>query len=254
MNITLLQYNIEWGNTLTNLDRIESMIRDNLENTDLLVLPEMFHCGFTLSPENVAETMNGVVVNWLQSITNRYRVGIIGSIVVFEDNKFYNRLLFVRPKQEIIVYDKRHLFRMGGEDKKYSSGKERVIAEFKGFRIRPLICYDLRFPVWSRNQNDYDILIYVANWPSVRQNAWKSLLVARAIENQCYVVGVNRVGEDPDNKYEGGSAIIDYKGVYISQSRLGEESIINGNVDIDNLIQFRQKFPAYLDSDRFKII
>ena len=174
---------------------------------------------------------------------------IAGSVAVMENGRYYNRFYFVKPDGSVTSYDKKHLFAFGGEHERFTAGTERVVVEFRGVRILLEICYDLRFPVWSRNQGDYDMILYVASWPAVRVSAWKSLLVARAIENQCYVAGVNRVGSDPSNEYDGGSMVIDPYGRIISSCQDGFESLASALIDMDSLEAFRKKFPVLNDAD-----
>ena len=199
MKVAIIQTALIWENPNANRIQFEEKIRGIEQNVDLIVLPEMFSTGFTMNPETVAETMNGETISWMQTLAKHKNSAITGSLVIVENGKYYNRLVFVLPSGEIKHYDKRHLFSLAGEEKVYTKGKTKLIIEYKGFKICPLICYDLRFPVFSRNVEDYDVLLYVANWPKPRINAWNALLKARAIENMCYVVGVNRIGEDQNN-------------------------------------------------------
>lgn len=253
MKISILQYDIVWQNSKANIDKIENLVNEDVINSDLLVLPEMFHCGFSMNPSSVATTMDGKIISWMRSFSKKNKLAIVGSLVIEEQGSFYNRLIFIKPDGGIAYYDKRHLFRMGGENDYYQQGNNKLVVEYKGVRIRPLICYDLRFPVWCRNKNDYDLLIFVANWPAIRQKAWEALLVARAIENQCYVVGVNRVGNDPSISYSGGSMIVDYCGKVLNYAGKSEGAIICNNIDTNNLLAYKNKFPTYLDADDFKI-
>ncbi len=216
MNIALIQTSIVWENPNQNLKNLEQKINAISESVDLIVLPEMFTTGFTMNPKNVAETMNGETISWLKAISKKKNFAITGSIIITEKGNYYNRLVFIFPSGEIQHYDKKHLFTLAGEDKVYTSGKDKLIFVYKGYKICPLICYDLRFPVFARNVEDYDILIYVANWPKPRINAWDILLKARAVENFCYTIGVNRVGEDFNkHEYIGHSQVIDFFGNYI---------------------------------------
>jgi predicted amidohydrolase len=221
------------------------------ESVDLIVLPEMFSTGFTMNPKDVAETMSGDTVTWLQSIAKSKNVAIVGSLVVKENNQYYNRLLFVFPSGEIEKYDKRHLFTLAGEDKVYTAGKERLIVDYLGFKICPLICYDLRFPVFSRNTENYDLLLYVANWPKPRVNAWDILLKARAVENQCFVIGVNRVGLDNNNhEYVGHSQAVDFLGNYLLDPQKNESFFIV-TIDKSEMITTRKKLDFLADRDAF---
>ena len=252
MKIAYYQQDIVWENTEANLSKIGKVIGTMEQDVDLLVLPEMFHAGFTMDPAKVAEPMNGRVVGFLKKQAKEHDVTIIGSSVIMENGNFYNRLLVVSPKGDIETYDKRHLFSVGGEDKNYVRGDKRLVTIVNSVRIMPLICYDLRFPVWSRSKNDYDVLIYIANWPASRIEVWKTLLKARALENQCYVIGVNRVGKDETITYSGDSMVIDARGNIISSAQ-GEEGLFYADVDIDALNEFREKFPVWKDADDFEI-
>jgi omega-amidase len=252
LKIGFLQCHISWQSTTQNLSRYSQIIKDGLPEIDILILPEMFHCGFTMNPKAVAQTMDGEVVMWMKNLAATSQIAVVGSAVIAEDNCFYNRLLFVKPDGEISFYDKRHLFRMGGEHNVYSPGNKHLIVEYMGWRIKPLVCYDLRFPVWSRNQNDYDLLIYVANWPTPRQDAWDLLLRARAIENQSYVLGVNRIGTDGTMMYSGGSVLVGPKGEVVAGGKTDNDLLFVASANRKSLLQFREKFPVYLDADNFK--
>lgn len=213
MKVAILQTDLVWENPIYNRLTIESKVLSSDKKFDLLVLPEMFTSGFTMNPERVAETMQGETIQWLKSLAKQKKIAIIGSLVIEEEGNYYNRLVFVTPKGEIQHYNKRHLFTLAGEEKVYTKGTEKVIFEYKDWKICPQICYDLRFPVFARNVEDYDLLVYVANWPKVRTQAWDALLKARAIENMSFVIGVNRVGKDANgHDYIGHSQIIDELG------------------------------------------
>lgn len=253
MKIALLQLDTQWKAPQKNREIIHSLIEKEASGADIVVLPEMFSTGFTMKPSEVAETMDGETVKWLLESSKKYNTAITGSLVIEENGNYYNRMLFVTPEGKITKYDKRHLFRMAGEEKVYTMGEERVIVEYKGWRIMPLVCYDLRFPVWSRNRNDYDLLIYVASWPAVRSYPWKSLCVARAIENQAYALCCNRVGNDPKNEYSGDSGIYDFKGEPITLATPGKECVITADLNINALREFRNAFPAYLDADKWTL-
>ncbi|WP_375447268.1 amidohydrolase [uncultured Fibrella sp.] len=255
MNITLLQTELHWQDPVANRAMLEEKIFTLPEPTDLIVLPEMFTTGFTMDARAVAEPMNLTTFKWLKQMAAQTSAVVTGSYVVKENGGFYNRLIWMEPDGQFAHYDKRHLFRMAGEDKTYSAGTSRLVREWRGWRICPLVCYDLRFPVWSRNkqiapdQLDYDLLLYVANWPAPRQNAWDTLLQARAIENLSYVAGVNRVGTDGNgHPYSGGSALIDVKGDILFR-QYDAEAIHQQTLSLDDLQAFRGKFPAYLDAD-----
>lgn len=260
MNVTFLQANLYWHNPVANMAMLEEQIFTLAEPTDLIVLPEMFTTGFTMDAQAVAEPMNLTTFRWLKQMAAQTGAVVTGSYVVKENGQFFNRLVWMQPDGQFDTYDKRHLFRMAGEDTIYTAGTRRIVKVWKGWRICPLICYDLRFPVWSRNNSlndpqafDYDLLLYVANWPSARRNAWNTLLQARAIENLSYVVGVNRVGDDGNqHAYSGDSAIIDFKGdVLFRQS--DTELVHQQTLSLDDLRTFRTKFPANLDADSFTL-
>jgi omega-amidase len=262
MNITLLQSDLYWHDPVANRAMLEERIFALPEPTDLIVLPEMFTTGFTMDAQSVAEPMNLTTFRWMKQMAAQTGAVVTGSYVVRAGNDFYNRLIWMQPDGEFDVYDKRHLFRMAGEDTVYTAGSQRIVREWKGWRICPLICYDLRFPVWSRNVSvsdtyspfEYDLLLYVANWPAARRNAWNVLLQARAIENLSYVVGVNRVGEDANqHPYTGDSAVIDFKGDVLFR-QTDTEVVHQQTLSLDDLRVFRERFPANLDADRFTII
>ena len=248
MKLTILQRDIVWADPAENVRRAEDAINRN-PGADLYVLPEMFSTGFCTQPEGIAEPVENQTVSWMKAKASQTGAAIAGSIAVHEDGKYYNRFHFVTPDGNITTYDKKHLFTFGGEHKRFTAGSERVIVTYKGFRILLEICYDLRFPVWSRNKGDYDMIIYVASWPTPRVEAWKALLTARAIENQCYVVGVNRVGDDPGNNYCGGSRVIDPYGQIMAECEDGKEMEATANVDMEVLEAFRAKFPVLDDAD-----
>ena len=251
MKIALIQTALHWENPEANRNHIEKLVLSITESVDLIVLPEMFSTGFTMNPKDVAETMSGETIIWLQSIAKSKNVAIIGSLVVKENNQYYNRLVFVFPSGEIEKYDKRHLFTLAGEDKVYTAGKERLIVDYLGFKICPLICYDLRFPVFSRNTENYDLLLYVANWPKPRVNAWDILLRARAVENQCFVVGVNRLGLDNNNhEYVGHSQAIDFLGNYLLTPQ-NKEGVFMVTIDKSEMIAMRKKLDFLADRDAF---
>ncbi len=252
LKAALCQMDITWGDKKSNTARAEKFVLST--DADIVILPEMFSTGFDMDPARVAETMEGETVSRLKAVALNSGKAIMCSIIIREEGNYFNRLLFIRPGREIQHYDKRHLFSFSGEDKNFSRGQERLIIEYKGFRILPLICYDLRFPVWSRGSNEFDLIVYIASWPSTRIRVWDTLLKARAIENQCYVIGVNRVGQDPTSLYDGHSCVINYYGEIIATSNEGKEEILEVAVDLGPLLIFRGKFPAWRDSDRFGII
>ena len=248
MRVTILQRDIAWASPELNIKRIDEAIESNA-GADLYVLPEMFSTGFCTEPRGIAECADGGSLAWMKRKAKAIDAAIAGSVAVEEDGCFYNRFYFVKPDGEVTAYDKHHLFTYGGEHLRFTPGRERKVVEFRGVRIMLQICYDLRFPVWVRNRGDYDMILYVASWPTPRINAWSSLLVARAIENQCYVVGVNRVGEDPSCQYCGGSVVIDPYGKHIASCEDGREMEASAEIDMEALRAFREKFPVLLDAD-----
>ena len=253
MQVLLIQAPLVWEKPKLNRNYFEECISASSEKVDLIVLPEMFTTGFTMNPSAVAETMQGETVLWIQSLAKAKNCAITGSIVIEENGNFYNRMLFVFPSGEIQHYDKRHLFTLAGEEKVYTAGTQKLIVEYLGWKICPLVCYDLRFPVFSRNREEYDLLIYVASWPKVRTSAWDALLKARAIENVSYVVGVNRIGEDASgHNYVGHSQVVDCLGEYVVEPQ-ELETIIIAKLDKSKLSEIRQKFAFLNDKDTFEI-
>lgn len=253
LSVALIQTSLFWEDKQANLDMFASKIADIKADADLIVLPEMFTTGFSMKAEEFAEEMGGESVNWLREQAQNATATIVGSIIIKEEDKYYNRLIWIRPDGTFEHYDKRHLFRLANEQDHYTPGAERKIVELNGWRINLNICYDLRFPVWSRNVNDYDILLNVANWPAKRSLPWKTLLRARAIENMCYSIGLNRVGNDGNDFYHSGdSAIIHPSGETI-ESCSDEEKIITSTLSMDELSKFRNRFQFYKDADDFTI-
>lgn len=253
MKIALIQTALSWENPNENKALLQENTNAISQYVDLIVLPEMFTSGFTMNPQNVAESMDGATILWLKQIAKNKNCAITGSLVIEENGNYFNRLVFVLPSGEIQTYDKRHLFSLAGEDKVYTAGTEKLIIEYKSFKICTLICYDLRFPVFSRNVEDYDLLIYVANWPKPRINAWDILLKARAVENMCYVIGVNRVGIDYNNhEYIGHSQVVDYLGNYIQEPTEKEEILIV-EVDKNKILETRKKLNFLNDRDEFQV-
>lgn len=248
MKISIIQQDIVWADVAENIRKVDAAI-DTHPKADLYVLPEMFSTGFCTVPDGIAEEAYGLSLQWMKAKSSMIDAAIAGSLAVKENGQYFNRFYFVQPDGTVHHYDKKHLFTYGGEHEHFTAGNERVVVEFRGIRILLEICYDLRFPIWSRNHGDYDMILYVASWPSVRMTAWKSLLVARAIENQCYVAGVNRVGKDPDNEYAGGSMVIDPYGNIIAECEDGVEMSASTEIDMDMLEAFRIKFPVLNDSD-----
>lgn len=253
MKIALVQSSLVWENPDVNRKYFENKIIALTGKVELIVLPEMFTTGFTMKPKNVAEKMEGSTVNWLKRMAVAGQFAITGSVVIEEERMYYNRLFFVFPDGMFEYYDKRHLFTLAGEEKVYKAGNKKLIIEYLGYKICPLICYDLRFPVWARNTEAYDLLIYVANWPIVRARAWNVLLQARAIENMCYVIGVNRIGYD-DNKhlYSGHSQVIDYLGEYLIPPTEQEEIFIT-TLEKSKMQETRSNLSFLQDRDVFTL-
>lgn len=249
----IIQTQLSWEDIGQNLDHFTKRIKRIDQAVDLILLPEMFTTGFTMQPEKVAETMDGKTVQWLQKTASECEAAISGSVVIKENGKYFNRLFFVRPDGNIEHYDKRHTFTLAGEDKVYTAGMKQLLVQYKGWRIFPLICYDLRFPVWSRNTVDYDLVFYVANWPKPRIAAWDTLLKARAIENMSYSIGVNRIGKDPKNTYNGHSAAYDALGQTISTIAPDKDSVEVITLVKNHLATTRKKFRFLEDGDEFII-
>ena len=257
LRITLVQTPIHWHSIEANLAMLEEKIWQLEGPTDIIVFPEMFTTGFTNEAASLAEPMNSRTFRWMKQMAQQTQALLIGSYIVREQHHFYNRLLWMEPDGSFAHYDKKHLFRMSDEHTIFSPGPERLIKSWKGWHICPLICYDLRFPVWSRNINtdtgelSYDLLLYVANWPAARRLAWSTLLQARAIENLSYVVGVNRIGEDGNQvKYDGHSAVFDFEGKTLFNAE-DAETLTTCTLAKEELVAFREKFPAYRDADLF---
>lgn len=253
MKIAIIQSNIVWENPTANRNHFEEKINSITEAIDLIVLPEMFSTGFTMSPSVVAETMNGETVLWMQQLARNKQSVITGSLVIEENGNYYNRMLFVFPDGAIQKYDKRHLFSLAKEEMVFTAGNEKIIVDYKDWKICLQICYDLRFPVFARNVENYDLLIYVASWPKPRINAWDILLRARAVENLCYTIGVNRVGTDANQlEYVGHSQIVDYLGNY-SVEPFENESIKIISLDKDAMTETRNRLNFLNDKDTFSI-
>ena len=252
MKITLLQQDIVWGKPEENVRAAEQAMNAR-PGSSLYVLPEMFSTGFCTEPEGLAEPADSDTLRWMCSYAQEHGCAVAGSLAVWEEGKYCNRFYFVFPDGSYRTYDKRHLFTYGGEDRHFTAGRERVIVEYAGVRFLLLVCYDLRFPVWSRSRKDYDAILYVANWPTSRVEAWLALLRARAIENQCYVAGVNRVGTDPACDYCGGTLCIDPYGKTLAECERGKVGSVTVELDMDSLEAFRQKFPVLEDADGFDL-
>lgn len=264
LTITGIQTNLFWEDKSANLKLLEEKILGIKEKTEIIVLPEMFSTGFSMRPVQLAETMEGESVQWMKRLAATKKVILTGSLIIADKDAggrthYYNRLVWMLPNGQFGVYDKRHRFGYGGEDAEFSPGTKRLIASVKGWRINLLVCYDLRFPVWARQQIDdaspeYDVLIYVANWPERRVHAWKTLLQARAIENQCYVVGVNRIGDDGNKiHYSGESMAVDPLGEVL-YTKNEEEDIFTVTLTKEHLSEVRDKLPFWKDADQFKIL
>lgn len=269
LTFTVIQTDLHWEDKSANLTMLEKKIKGITEKTEVIVLPEMFSTGFSMQPEKLAETMEGETVQWMKRIAAEKRVIITGSVIIEEEGKYYNRLIWMLPTGQYGIYDKRHLFAFAGEHEHYTPGNKRLIASVKGWKINLQVCYDLRFPVWARQPPpsppergdesqeegpEYDVLIYVANWPERRIHAWKSLLVARAIENQCYVIGVNRVGNDGNTIYHGGdSMVVDPLGEVLYH-KADQEDIFTLALTKDKLEEVRARLPFWRDGDHFMLI
>lgn len=270
LTITTIQTNLVWENKNANLQLLGKKINGLQEKTEIVVLPEMFSTGFSMQPKLFAETMEGETVQWMKEISSSNKIILTGSLIIEENEQFYNRLIWMLPNGEFGYYDKRHLFGLAQEDKYYTAGNKRLIASVKGWKINLQVCYDLRFPLWARNRivpieksieeesqtspdtrPEFDVLLYVANWPERRSHAWKTLLCARAIENQCYVVGVNRVGVDGNNiSHSGNSLVIDPLGEVLYHMA-DEEDIFTITLQKEWLNDVRKKYPFWKDADDF---
>jgi predicted amidohydrolase len=275
LNITIIQSSLHWENIDENLKMFSQKISSIKEKTDLIALPEMFSTGFTMNNKPFAEKMGGKTFEWMKKMTKEKNCVLMGSIIIEEKGKYFNRLIWMRADGTFETYDKRHLFRYANEQDHYTAGNKKLIVELNGWKICPMVCYDLRFPVWIRNrltpphpqplsqgrgeqnpkgEGSYDVLLFVANWPERRSHPWKTLLMARAMENQCYVVGVNRIGNDGNAIYHSGdSAAINFKGEIISKTKPHEESIETITLSKIELEDWRKNFPAWMDADQFNL-
>lgn len=255
LKVVGIQSDLIWENPEPNRQQFEEKINILGNDSDLIVLPEMFTTGFSMNADYMAEGWEGPTLSWMKNLAEKHEVALIGSIIFKEKNQFFNRLFFVQPNGETFHYDKRHTFTLAGEHKVYTSGETQLMVEYKGWKICPFICYDLRFPVWSRNVTDYDVLIYIASWPIMRIRAWDTLLKARAIENMSYVIGVNRVGKDANEYvYSGHSAIINHFGEPLSELPDSVEGTIKAPLTLSSLRETRKKLGFLNDKDRFKIL
>lgn len=253
LRVTLVQTFLHWEQKAANLANLGVRLALLAGKTDLVILPEMFTTGFSMNARQLAENMQGPTVAWMQQMAEDLNAVVTGSFIAEEDGNYYNRLVWMQPDGRYATYDKRHLFTLAGEHNHYRAGQSAPDFAWQGWKIRPLICYDLRFPVWSRNTSDYDLLIYVANFPEKRRHAWQSLLVARAIENQAYTIGVNRVGKDgKDIYYTGDSQVVDYDGQVIFH-RADEEIIQTMEISYEAQQAYRRKFAFLADRDHFSI-
>jgi omega-amidase len=249
LRITLIQTDLIWEEAESNISSLDEKI-ERIDGTHLIILPEMFTTGFSMNAKDLAEKMDGFSVGWLRRKAQQKNADVVGSLMINEGGKYFNRLVWAKPHGELITYDKRHLFRISGEEGVYSSGGTRITVELHGWRLRPFICYDLRFPLWTRNRgNEFDVAIFLANWPEDRSSHWKVLLQARSIENQCYVIGVNRVGIDGRGSYHSGdSSVIDPYGSILFQKG-HEECIHTAHLSYQLLRDCRDSFPVWMDAD-----
>ncbi len=250
LTVTLIQTELFWEDIPANLAAFDKKIDGIAEKTDLIILPEMFTTGFSMNASKLAEPMNGPAVSWIHSKSEAKNVDITGSVIIEENGKYYNRLLWAQPDGTLLTYDKKHLFRMTGEHEVFTPGSRFLTVAIKGWKLRPFICYDMRFPIWTRNiDNQYDMAIYIANWPERRAPHWKILMPARAVENQCYVIGVNRVGEDGNGlAYSGDSSIIDPMGNVLFQ-QADTPCLHTTRLTYDLIREYRNNFAAWRDAD-----
>jgi omega-amidase len=258
LSITTIQTNLQWEDKEANLKMLEAKINAIEEKTEIIILPEMFSTGFSMQPHLLAETMEGETIQWMKELAINNKIILTGSIIIKEDDKYFNRLIWMLPNGQFGYYDKRHLFAYAEENNYYTAGSKRLIASVKGWKINLQVCYDLRFPVWARqqpttNEPEYDVLINVANWPDKRIHAWKTLLCARAIENQCYVVGVNRVGNDGNNIYHSGNSLVVDPLGEVLYHRADVEDISTIILEKEKLDEVRVKFPFWKDADKFNL-
>ncbi len=261
MKVTYIQTQLHWEDREKNLSHFDTLLHSIKEETQLILLPEMFTTGFSMNPKKTAEPANGTTLKWMQQKAKEKNAVICGSVAVKDRENYFNRLFWVQPNGEFLTYNKRHLFSMGQENEHFKAGAKKLITSYEAWNFCPLVCYDLRFPVWSRNKFNsktggwnYDVLIYVANWPEARVYPWKQLLIARAIENQCYVIGVNRIGKDGNGiSHAGESLVIDPKGTVISQPNTHLECVETIALDRSLLDEFRTAFPVGRDADEFSV-
>jgi len=255
LKIALIQADLAWQNAKQNRINFSEKINNITEKVDVIVLPEMFTTGFSMQPQKIAEYMVGDTVKWMQQIASEKNTAICGSIIISENKNFYNRFVFVHPEGKIEYYNKRHLFTLAGEHTVYTQGEEKIIIEYKNWKICPLVCYDLRFPVWARNVEEYDVLLYVANWPKPRIAAWDTLLKARSIENMCYTIGVNRVGNDANNlEYSGHSGVYNCLGEEVVKAKQNKEETIIAVLEKNHITEIRNTLNFLSDKDLFEIL
>lgn len=253
LTVTLIQTSLDWQDAAANRARFGRLIAGIDGPTDLIVLPEMFTTGFTMDSADHAETMHGDTLAWMSRTARESGATVCGSLIIADDDRYTNRLVWMPPDAPPAVYDKRHLFRMAGEHEHFTPGRSRLITRLGDWRVCPLVCYDLRFPVFSRGIDEFDLLLYVANWPASRRSAWRTLLPARAVENLCYAAGVNRIGTDGNSvAYAGDSLLVDYLGKTAVDCD-DREQVVTTRLDAAALLRYRKKFPAHLDADRFRV-
>lgn len=255
LNVTVIQTELYWEDIDANINLFDKKIDGITEDTDLIVLPEMFSTGFTMNAAECAQDLDGSAVSWIRRKAVGKDADIVGSVIIEEGGKYYNRLLWAKPGGELFTYDKEHLFRLAGEEKVYSASHRKITVDVKGWKIRPFVCYDLRFPIWTRNIEPlYDVAIFIANWPKKRSAHWRLLLEARAVENQCYVIGVNRVGEDGNGyPHRGDSSIIDPQGSIIFQ-QADEACTFTASLSYEAMAKYRKYFPAWMDADKTVVV
>jgi predicted amidohydrolase len=254
LHIALVQCELAWEQPAENRKHLLHLLDDLSSETDLVVFPEMFATGFSMQVEKCAETMEGETVRWMKELSGEKQLVVAGSLMIRENGKFFNRFVFAYPEGKLEYYDKRHLFSMGEEHLHFSAGQNRKLIQIKSFRILPQVCYDLRFPVFSRNRQDYDLLINTANWPAPRRETWQTLLKARAIENQAYVAGVNRIGGDANGiNYHGDTCFVDPKGKVMIAAEDKKEQVITAKLSRDSLEKFRNNFRVLPDADDFQL-
>jgi predicted amidohydrolase len=252
MKISLIQSDILWEDKAGNLNKLTRLVDTVPSDSEIVILPEMFNTGFSMNPEALCESPHSITFDWMMSMAGKTGSGICGSYIIKEGSSYFNRWIFVTPSGIICQYDKRHLFSPGSEDKLFTPGKKRVVFNFRGVNICPIVCYDLRFPVWCRVRKDYELLIDSANWPESRRDVWLTLLKARALENMCYVAGVNRTGTDgTGTKHCGDSALLDARGKLAASAGRNSECVVTAKISIPDLFEFRKKFPVLDDADKF---